>query len=52
MYNYDWVGYLSIFVLILSLIIGRTIFKRIDKTEVQPEKKQLLRKLPNNYCSL
>ncbi len=45
MYNYDWVGYLSIFVLILSLIIGRTIFKRIDKTEVQPEKKQLLREV-------
>jgi predicted MFS family arabinose efflux permease len=31
--NYNWVGYLSIFVLLLSLLYGRKIFRRIDKTE-------------------
>lgn len=33
--NYNWVGYLSIFVLLASLIIGRIVFKKIDKKEVQ-----------------
>jgi MFS transporter, DHA1 family, inner membrane transport protein len=31
--NYNWVGYLSILVLLLSLIYGRIIFRKIDVTE-------------------
>lgn len=31
--NYNWVGYLSIFVLLLSLLFGRRIFKKIDVSE-------------------
>lgn len=31
--NYNWVGYLSILVLLSSLYIGRLIFKKMDKTE-------------------
>jgi len=30
--NYNWVGYLSIFVLVLSLFFGRAIFRNIDNT--------------------
>jgi len=30
--NYNWVGYLSIGVLIVAVIIGNKIFKSIDKT--------------------
>jgi len=30
--NYNWVGYLSVFVLIVAVIIGNKIFKTIDKT--------------------
>jgi len=30
--NYNWVGYLSIAVLIVAVIIGKRIFKSIDKT--------------------
>jgi len=30
--NYNWVGYLSIAVLIVAVIIGNKIFKTIDKT--------------------
>ena len=29
--RYNWVGYLSILVLIVSLILGRKIFRKIDK---------------------
>ena len=35
-YNYNWVGYLSIFVLLISLLFGRKIFKKIDITETEP----------------
>jgi predicted MFS family arabinose efflux permease len=31
---YNWVGYLSIAVLLSSLLLGRFIFRKIDKTEV------------------
>jgi predicted MFS family arabinose efflux permease len=34
--NYDWVGYLSIAVLIVAVIIGNKIFKTIDKTSGVP----------------
>ena len=30
--NYNWVGYLSIAVLIVAVLIGNRIFKTIDKT--------------------
>jgi MFS transporter, DHA1 family, inner membrane transport protein len=28
--HYNWVGYLSIAVLLISLFIGRSIFKKVD----------------------
>jgi MFS transporter, DHA1 family, inner membrane transport protein len=31
--HYDWVGFLSIAVLLTSLFIGRQIFKKVDKTQ-------------------
>ena len=31
--NYNWVGYLSIFVLLLSLLFGRLIFRKMDVPE-------------------
>ncbi|HKB43878.1 MAG TPA: MFS transporter, partial [Chitinophagaceae bacterium] len=31
--NYNWVGYLSVLVLLSSLILGRIVFKKIDKAE-------------------
>src|SRR6187549_2405082 len=34
--NYNWVGYLSIAVLIVAVIIGNRIFKTIDKTSDVP----------------
>lgn len=33
-HNYEWVGYLSIFVLLLSLIFGRIIFRNMDRSAV------------------
>ncbi len=41
--HYNWVGYLSIAVLLGSLFLGRYIFKRLDKTEdeIQVEKELL-----------
>src|SRR6185503_7430787 len=30
-HNYEWVGYLSILVLLLSLIFGRVIFRNMDR---------------------
>jgi MFS transporter, DHA1 family, inner membrane transport protein len=33
--HYDWVGYLSILVLIVSMILGRIIFRKIDRKEIQ-----------------
>ncbi|HWR32601.1 MAG TPA: MFS transporter [Chitinophagaceae bacterium] len=33
--NYEWLGYLSIFVLLSSMILGRFVFKKIDKTEIE-----------------
>ena len=32
-HNYNWVGYLSIFVLLTSMILGHIIFKKIDKKQ-------------------
>jgi predicted MFS family arabinose efflux permease len=32
-YNYNWVGYLSILVLVASMILARIVFKKIDRTE-------------------
>lgn len=32
-HNYNWVGYLSILVLLTSMLLGRFVFKKIDKTE-------------------
>lgn len=32
-HNYDWVGYFSILVLLISLLFGRAIFKKIDSQE-------------------
>ncbi len=37
--NYNWVGYLSMFVLVLSLIFGRVIFRKMD-TQPFPEKQE------------
>ena len=34
--NYNWVGYLSILVLLLSLVYGRMIFRKIDVSENLP----------------
>jgi MFS transporter, DHA1 family, inner membrane transport protein len=31
--NYNWVGYLSILVLICSMILGKLVFKKIDRTK-------------------
>lgn len=45
MYHYDWVGYLSIVVLIISLFIGRSIFRSIDKTEEEPDMENLVQEL-------
>jgi MFS transporter, DHA1 family, inner membrane transport protein len=33
--NYNWVGYLSILVLFTSMLIGRYIFRKIDRTEIE-----------------
>ena len=38
--NYNWVGYLSIAVLIASVIIGNKIFKSVDKPVTSPESDQ------------
>ena len=35
--NYNWVGYLSVLVLLSSLILGRIVFKKIDKIEQEEE---------------
>jgi hypothetical protein len=34
--NYEWVGYLSICVLLLSLAFGRVIFRNMDETTGTP----------------
>jgi DHA1 family inner membrane transport protein len=34
-FNYNWVGYLSIVVLFTSMLVGRTIFRKIDRTEAE-----------------
>ncbi|MBI5856057.1 MAG: MFS transporter [Sphingobacteriales bacterium] len=46
--NYNWVGYLSIAVLLSSMLLGRFIFKRIDKadTRVVTEKELLQETTP------
>ena len=41
--NYNWVGYLSIAVLIASVIIGNKIFKSVDKPATSPESDQALK---------
>ena len=38
--NYNWVGYLSIGVLIVAVIIGNKIFKTVDKQVLSPENGQ------------
>ena len=35
LYRYEWVGYISIVVLLLGLILGRYLFASMDKKEVQ-----------------
>ena len=35
--NYNWVGYLSILVLLLSMIVGRRVFKKLDRAESELE---------------
>jgi DHA1 family inner membrane transport protein len=35
--NYQWVGYLSVVVLLGSLILGRVVFKKIDHSQPLPE---------------
>jgi DHA1 family inner membrane transport protein len=35
--QYEWLGYLSIIVLVITLVIGRLIFKKIDKPEEEAE---------------
>lgn len=43
MHHYDWVGYLSIIVLIASLVIARSIFKSLDKpVEEEVESREVL----------
>jgi predicted MFS family arabinose efflux permease len=45
LHNYEYVGYLSIVVLVLSLILGRTIFRKIDvrhKEEIRIKEEKLL----------
>jgi len=34
--HYNWVGYLSILVLLISMILGRKVFKKMDATQVEP----------------
>ncbi len=41
-HNYNWVGYLSIVVLVGSLLLGRLIFKRLDRKEEILVEKDLL----------
>ena len=31
--RFDWLGYLSIAVLLISLVLGRILFKKIDRAE-------------------
>lgn len=40
--RYEWVGYLSIFVLLLSLLFGRVIFRKIDTGISATEEKEAL----------
>jgi len=40
--RYNWVGYLSIFVLVISVLIGRKIFKKIDKPAIDSSPKNNL----------
>jgi MFS transporter, DHA1 family, inner membrane transport protein len=40
--NYNWVGYLSILVLSGSLILGRIVFKKMDKSENESEIEKVL----------
>lgn len=51
--NFNWVGYLSIVVLVVSLILGRYIFKRIDRkiieSEIKSENLEKLNKPHNAY---
>jgi len=43
--NYNWVGYLSVLVLLASLILGRFVFKKMDRLKV---KSQIDEKLSEN----
>jgi predicted MFS family arabinose efflux permease len=42
-HHYNWVGYLSILVLISSLLLGRYIFKRLDTTEEEARTEEFLK---------
>jgi hypothetical protein len=41
LYRYEWVGYISIVVLVLGLILGRYLFAHMDKTNVNESVEQL-----------
>jgi MFS transporter, DHA1 family, inner membrane transport protein len=44
--NYNWVGYLSILVLLLSLIVGRRVFKKMDRPKQEAKiEKELLKEI-------
>jgi DHA1 family inner membrane transport protein len=44
LYRYEWVGYISIVVLLLGLLLGRYLFSGMDKTRAD----ELLDELPDN----
>lgn len=47
--HYNWVGYLSILVLLGSLLIGRVVFRKIDATQQQIEiENELLQETPDH----
>ena len=48
LYRYEWVGYISIVVLLLGLILGRYLFTKMDKTEGDklPEQLQETEEIP------
>jgi predicted MFS family arabinose efflux permease len=44
-YHYPWVGYLSVALLVIVMVIGYSIFKRIDKPAEKAEAVQLLQEV-------
>ncbi len=47
LYHYEWVGYLSIFVLVATLIMGKIIFRNVDKNIVEEQEESLQDELIN-----